>query len=159
MTGIVTTTLTITMSIVLNMQECHCDGLCGVGSSGELGPYQILSFGQMEKLGCPKDDSQWWMDFYAAKPAIQKFIDWLSNTLPCKDPRFVYAAYNWGIGNVLRHIEKHGCAFETLPARIQSFGNMERGLMCFKNRFDEWSPMTVDIYKEGGWPKDEIRCF
>ena len=144
MTEIITTTMTITMAMVLNMQECHCDGLCGVGSCGEQGPYQILSFGQMEKLGYPKDDSMWWMDFYMAQPAIEDFLAWLGDTIPCSDLRWNYAAYNWGVGNVLRHVEEHGCILETLPVRVLNFANMKRGMMCFETRRDEWQPMVVE---------------
>jgi hypothetical protein len=140
----ITTTLTITMAMVLNMQECHCDGLCGVGPSGSQGPYQILSFGQMEKLGYPKDDTSWWMDFYEAQPAVQSFLHWLEDTIPCSDPRWTYAAWNWGIGNVLRHIEINGCDLGALPWRVYSFANLERGRMCFETRRDEWRPMTKE---------------
>ena len=144
MTEIITTTLTITMAMVLNMQECHCDGQCGVGSSGEQGPYQILSFGQMEKLGCPRDGSMWWIDFYDAQPCVQAFADWLTDTHGCTDPRITWAAYNWGIGNTISHVEDHGCTLDGMPLCVQRFANMERGLVCYETRRDEWSPMIVE---------------
>lgn len=148
MSDIITTTVTITMAMILNMQECHCDGLCGTGPSGAVGPYQIISFGQMEKLGYPKDESNWWMDFYMARPAVQAFVNWLDVIQPCDDPRWTYAAWNWGIGNVLRHVEEYGCKLHTLPSHVRSFANMERGLMCYETRRDEWNPMIVDdVYR------------
>ena len=140
MTDLITTTLTITMAIILNMQECHCDGQCGVGPSGSLGPYQILSFTQMERLGYPQDDSLWWMDFYDAQEPVQRFVNWLKDVHECEDPRMTWAAWNWGIGNVLQHVEHHGCSIEALPVYVRSFANMERGLMCYNERFNEWSP-------------------
>jgi hypothetical protein len=149
MSELITTTLTITMAVILNAQECHCDGLCGTGPSGAVGPYQILSFGQMEKLGYPKDDSLWHLDFYMAQPAVQAFINWMDELMPCDNPRWVYAAYNWGVGNVLRHIGQFGCNLNTLPPHVYSFANLERGLMCFTERPDEWSPMLVE-YDTGG---------
>ncbi len=152
MTEIITTTMTITMAMVLNMQECHCDGQCGVGPSGAEGPFQILSFGQMEKLGCAKDASMWWLDFDAAQPCVQEFLNWLDGIQPCDDPRWTFAAYNWGIGNVLRHVKENGCVLETLPPRVQSFANMERGMMCFETRKDEWRPMVAKGESNG------IRC-
>jgi len=155
MTDIITTTVTITMAMVLNMQECHCDGMCGIGPSGEQGPYQILSFGQMEKLGYPKDGSVWYMDFYMARPAVQEFINWLDDTQPCSDPRWTYAAWNWGIGNVLRHVEQYGCDLDTLPPYVYSFANMERGLMCYETRRDEWSPMIVDDVYRRMWDEPD----
>lgn len=144
MTPIITTTLTITMSLVLNMQECGCDGLCGVGAAGEQGPYQILSFTQMEKLGYPQDDSFWWMDFYAARPAVQAFLDWMAGAIPCRDPRWTFAAYNWGIGNVLRLISAQGCDLSALSARVYKFANLNRGRACYQHHLDDWQPMLVD---------------
>lgn len=128
----VTNTLTITMAMFLSVQECGCDGVCGVGALGEVGPFQVLSMVQMEKIGCPVDEIDWW-NFDDAMPCVSMFVDWLRETIQCKDPRMTWAAYNWGVGNVLRN----GCNFNDLPVHVQAFASFSRVKRC---GLDQWKP-------------------
>lgn len=143
---IITTTLTLTMAMMLSIQECNCDGICGLSPNGAKGPYQVLSFKQMEILGCPAD-TNWW-SFYDAMPCVQMFIDWLDSTLDCKDVRMTYAAYNWGIGNVMYNA---GCNFKRLPQRVKNYANFTRVQKC---GFSEWVPQS---HKPGQEPEPVTR--
>ena len=129
------------MAIILNAQECHCDGICGVGAGGEIGPYQLTAFGILEKLGCPRDGVDWW-DFEESRDCVGRLVKWLHKVSGCQDPKWAYAAYNWGIGNVTRHVKERGCDWGGIPARVQRFANMERGLMCWNDRPGEWVPQV-----------------
>lgn len=148
-TQAITTTLGITMAVVLNCQECGCDGICGVGAGGEIGPYQLTAFGLLERVGCPRDSVDWW-NWEEARPCVGELVQWLYDTSGCEDPRWAYAAYNWGIGNVTRHVADNGCTWEGIPERVIGFANMERGILCYNTRRGEWEPQ---VREPGTYPE------
>ena len=141
MTETITYTMSITFFIILSMQECGCDGVCGPGALQEMGPFQVnpgVAAGQMAKLGC--EDINWW-SFDESIPCVHKFLDWNEDAQYCPGYGWTLAAYNWGIGNVRWFQDKYGCNMRRLRKRyphVWSFAQLERGLMCWNERRDEW---------------------
>lgn len=53
-----------------------------------------------------------------------RYMSWLRRELKTEDPRTLLAAYNWGIGNVKRHLKDYGRIVDKyLPMETQAYIN------------------------------------
>lgn len=95
-----------------------------------VGSFREIGLGQI-KLETAQDYHAEWSEMDLHDPIknlvcqyehLRNLKEWLARGFLCDDVRMMFAAYNWGAGNVRKHLA-HGGTFETLPEVVQMYVN------------------------------------